>query len=189
MKKQLTQFVRHLAVTLSRTAGPIKTVTQLPLQDFILRGIHGNEVRGSDWVGHPILFVNVASKCGFTPQYDGLQALYTKYRDAGLIIVGVPCNQFLSQEPGGAEEIESFCRRNYGVEFPLLEKQDVNGPERSELYQYLIGSSSEPDEDIKWNFEKILVAKDGQVIARFSSKVTPNDPQLLDAVRQALESL
>lgn len=133
-----------------------------------------------------VLFVNVASKCGFTPQYDGLQALYAGRKDQGLVVVGVPCNQFGAQEPGSSDEIASFCRVNYGVDFPLLEKQEVNGAGRSALYQWLVGSEAGGGDDVRWNFEKFLVGRDGQVIGRYGSQVTPADDALTGAIDQAL---
>ena len=135
-----------------------------------------------------VLFVNVASKCGYTRQYDGLQALYDTYRERGLVVVGAPCNQFGGQEPGSPEEIATFCRMTYGVEFPLLEKQDVNGADRSALYQKLVGSEAGGGADIKWNFEKFLVGRDGKVIARYGSKTEPDDAGLRKAIETALGS-
>ncbi len=136
--------------------------------------------------GQVVLVVNVASKCGFTPQYAGLQQLYEAHEDRGLVLVGVPCNQFGKQEPGSSEEIASFCSLNYGVDFPLLEKQDVNGPARSELYSFLIDSEVGAGAKVKWNFEKFLVGRDGQVLARFGSSTAPDDPALLEAIEAAL---
>lgn len=136
--------------------------------------------------GKAVLFVNVASKCGYTKQYAGLQKLHEAWKDKGLQIIGVPCNQFGGQEPGTAEEIQNFCQINYGVNFPLLEKQEVNGPGRSPLYRSLVDSPTGGGQDIKWNFEKFLVGKDGAVLARFPSAVTPEDPQLLSAIEAAV---
>ena len=132
--------------------------------------------------GKAVLFVNVASRCGFTPQYAGLQALYAEKEPAGLVIVGVPCNQFGAQESGSAEQIATFCERNYGVTFPLLAKQDVNGKDRSPLYASLIGDGA----DVRWNFEKFLVGRDGVVLGRFPSDVSPDDPSLRAAIDAAL---
>lgn len=129
-----------------------------------------------------VLFVNVASKCGLTPQYNGLVELDQAYGDQGLVIVGVPCNQFGGQEPGTPEEIKTFTETKYNVEFTLLEKQDVNGPNRSPLYQFLVGNG----EDIAWNFGKFLVGRDGAVVARFEPKTPPNDPDLKAAIEKAL---
>jgi glutathione peroxidase len=129
-----------------------------------------------------ILFVNVASKCGLTPQYSGLVALDQAYGDRGLVIVGVPCNQFGAQEPGTPEEIKDFTKTKYDVDFTLLEKQDVNGPNRSPLYQFLVGEGA----DIQWNFGKFLVGRDGQVVARFEPQTPPDDPALQQAIEAAL---
>ncbi len=137
--------------------------------------------------GKAVLFVNVASRCGFTPQYAGLQALHDAHKDEGLVVVGVPCNQFGAQEPGSAEEIATFCERNYGVTFPILEKQAVNGPKRSPLYASLVGSPAGGGGDIKWNFEKFLVGRDGQVRARFGSDATPQGEAITAAVVDALK--
>ena len=148
-----------------------------------LTALDGTPLPKETTAGKVTLFVNVASKCGFTRQYEGLQALYESKKDDGLVIVGVPCNQFGGQEPGGAEEIATFCQRTYGVEFPMLSKQDVNGKDRSELYSYLVGDGA----DIKWNFEKFLVGKDGKVIARYPSGTEPNSPELTAAIDKALK--
>ncbi|MBE9109100.1 glutathione peroxidase [Nodosilinea sp. LEGE 07298] len=129
-----------------------------------------------------VLFVNVASKCGLTPQYNGLVELDKAYSDRGLMIVGVPCNQFGQQEPGSPAEIQDFAKNKYDVDFTLLEKQDVNGPNRSPLYQFLVGEGP----DISWNFGKFLVGRDGSVVARFDPKTPPNDPDLKAAIEQAL---
>ena len=136
--------------------------------------------------GKVVLFVNVASRCGLTPQYEGLVKLHDQYKDRGFAVVGAPCNQFLGQEPGTAEEIASFCSATYGVDFPLLAKQDVNGAERSPLYQWLVGSEKGGGSDIAWNFEKFLVGRDGTVVARFSPKVTPESPEVVKAIEAAL---
>lgn len=136
--------------------------------------------------GKVVLFVNVASRCGLTPQYAGLVELGRRFGARGLVVVGAPCNQFLGQEPGSAEEIASFCRATYGVDFPLLEKQDVNGKERSPLYQWLIGSEAGGGANIGWNFEKFLVGRDGAVRARFAPKIVPEAPEILAAIEDAL---
>lgn len=132
--------------------------------------------------GQPALLVNVASKCGLTPQYTGLERLHEQYD--GLTVVGLPCNQFLGQEPGSAEEIAEFCSATYGVTFPMTEKIEVNGDGRHEIYRTLVETPDEDGKsgDVAWNFEKFLVAADGTVVARFSPKVEPEDPSLVDAV-------
>jgi len=136
--------------------------------------------------GKVVLFVNVASRCGLTPQYEQLVEIYKRYHDKGFLIVGAPCNQFLGQEPGSAEDIAKFCSATYGVDFPLLEKQDVNGEKRSPLYQWLIGSQAGGGADIGWNFEKFLVGRDGAVIARFSPRVKPDAAEVIAAIEAAL---
>lgn len=129
-----------------------------------------------------VLFVNVASQCGLTPQYSGLVELDKAYGDRGFVVIGVPCNQFGEQEPGSPDEIKDFATSKYDVEFTLLEKQDVNGPSRSPLYQFLVGTG----EDIAWNFGKFVVGRDGQVVARFEPKTPPDDADLKAAIEKAL---
>jgi glutathione peroxidase len=158
------------------------------LYDLDLTSLDGTDFDTSTLQGKAVLFVNVASKCGYTPQYAGLQSLYEAHADKGLVIVGSPCNQFMGQEPGDAEQIASFCQMNYGVTFPLLAKQDVNGKDRSALYQWLIGSDVGAGAKVKWNFEKFVVDREGHVVARFDSRTTPEDPALLAAVEKALAS-
>ena len=148
-----------------------------------LTSLAGETIETSEWAGKVVLYVNVASKCGFTTQYDGLQKLWTTYKDRGLVIVGVPCNQFGSQEPGKAAEIQNFCRINYGVDFPLLEKQNVNGGKRSALYKFLLKGRSTP---VMWNFEKFLVGRDGAVIDRYRSTTAPDDKALIAEIEKAL---
>ena len=129
-----------------------------------------------------VLFVNVASQCGLTPQYNGLVELDKDYGDRGLVVIGVPCNQFGQQEPGSADEIKEFTKSKYDVDFTLLEKQDVNGANRSPLYQFLVGEG----DDIAWNFGKFVVGRDGAVVARFEPQTAPNDPELKAAIEKAL---
>jgi glutathione peroxidase len=140
---------------------------------------------GEITAGRPALLVNVASKCGLTPQYTGLEELQEKYADAGFTVVGLPCNQFLGQEPGSAEEIAEFCSATYGVTFPMTEKIEVNGEHRHPIYEGLVETPNESGEagDVTWNFEKFLVDGDGSVVARFSPGVVPEDPQLVAAVQ------
>jgi glutathione peroxidase len=140
---------------------------------------------GEITAGRPALLVNVASKCGLTPQYAGLERLQEEYGGERFTVVGLPCNQFHGQEPGTAEEIAEFCSATYGVTFPMTEKIEVNGEDRHPIYAELVGSPTEKGEsgDVSWNFEKFLVAADGTVVARFSPQVQPDDPMLVDAVR------
>ena len=132
--------------------------------------------------GNVVLVVNVASKCGLTPQYAGLEDLHRRYADRGLVVLGVPCNQFAGQEPGTATEIQDFCRLTYGVTFPLTEKVDVNGPDRHPLYRELIGDGP----DVQWNFEKFVVGPDGAVAARFAPQTDPQDSELTAVIEQLL---
>ena len=139
--------------------------------------------------GNPALVVNVASKCGFTPQYAGLERLHEQYSGRGFTVIGVPCNQFGGQEPGTAEEIADFCSATYGVTFPMSEKVDVNGPERHDLYAGLVTTADAKGHsgDIRWNFEKFLVDVDGTVVARFDPATEPDDPALTAAVEDLLD--
>lgn len=147
-----------------------------------LATLDGSSLAADDLKGKAILFVNVASACGLTPQYGGLVDVDKEYTDRGLVVIGVPCNQFGAQEPGSAEEIKEFTKSKYGVDFTLLEKQDVNGANRSPLYQFLVGEG----EDIQWNFGKFVVGRDGEVIGRFEPTTAPDDPALKAAIEKAL---
>ena len=130
--------------------------------------------------------VNVASKCGYTPQLGALERVYKNLRCRGLVVLGVPCNQFGGQEPGTPEEIAAFCSANYEVSFPLLAKQDVNGSARSRLYHRLVGSAAGGGQDVRWNFEKFLVDRNGRVVGRFASDVDPESRELILAIERAL---
>jgi glutathione peroxidase len=149
--------------------------------------LHGDESSLAAFDGKAILAVNVASKCGLTPQYTGLEALQEKYSDRGFTVVGFPCNQFGGQEPGSADEIETFCSVNYGVTFPLMEKIDVNGADRHPIYDELTKTADADGHsgNIRWNFEKFLIAPDGSV-TRFSPVMTPEDPALVGAIEACL---
>lgn len=147
-----------------------------------LKDLHGQPLPASALDGKAVLFVNVASYCGYTRQYEGLVALQKEADEAGFTVIGVPCNQFGAQEPGTADQIATFCETTFGVNFPLLEKQDVNGPARSSLYRHLVGDGA----DIRWNFEKFVVASDGRVVARFGSGTRPEDPAIREALANAL---
>jgi glutathione peroxidase len=158
------------------------------LYDFQQKTLDGKDKKLSDFKGKAVLVVNVASKCGLTPQYAGLQKLHEKYAARGFEVLGFPCNQFAGQEPGSAEEIAEFCERNYGVSFPMFAKIDVNGANRAPLYQWLTSQPTQPDGpgDILWNFGKFLVDKQGGVIARFNPRVAPEAPELTAAIEKAL---
>ncbi|MFL6059962.1 MAG: glutathione peroxidase, partial [Marmoricola sp.] len=140
------------------------------LSDFSARTLTGQEQDLAAYAGSVVLVVNTASKCGFTPQFEGLESLYEKYVDAGLVVLGFPCNQFASQDPGTSDEIGEFCQKNYGVSFPMMEKVDVNGEDAHPLYQWMKAEKGGVlGEKIKWNFTKFLIGRDGQVIKRYGS--------------------
>ena len=154
-----------------------KDVQMKTIYDFKVKTINDEETTLERYKGKVLLIVNVASKCGFTPQYEGLEALYKKYKDQGLVVLGFPCNQFGSQEPGSEAEIKNFCRVNFGVTFPMFSKINVNGDDAHPLYRYL--KSEQPgilgSEAIKWNFTKFLVDKEGKVVERFGSSTKPKE--------------
>ena len=152
--------------------------------DFTVKTIDGSPKSLKDYQGHPVLVVNVASECGLTPQYTGLEKLYKHYKDQGLVVLGLPCNQFGAQEPGSEAEIKQFCEVKYGVDFPLTSKIDVNGPSADPLYKWLRGESG--GADIQWNFEKFLIGKDGRVVKRYSPKTVPEDAGLKADIQAAL---
>lgn len=154
--------------------------------DLNLRALDGQDLPLAPFKGQVLLVVNVASKCGLTPQYAGLEKLHQHYRDQGFSVLGLPCNQFAGQEPDSEEAIQAFCSLNYGVSFPLSSKLEVNGPGRHPLYRLLAGEGAEFPGEITWNFEKFLVGQDGRVLARFSPRTTPEDPALIQAIEKAL---
>ena len=156
------------------------------IYDVTMKDIDGKETSLSAYKGKVLLIVNVASKCGFTPQYKGLESVYEKYKGKDFTILGFPCNQFGGQEPGTSEEIKEFCSSKYNVTFPMFEKIDVNGPKRHPLYTLLAGEGSPFPGDIKWNFNKFLIGKDGKILKRFDSKVTPESPEVTAAIEAAL---
>jgi glutathione peroxidase len=158
------------------------------IYDLELPRLDGKLESMSVYSGKVVLAVNVASKCGFTPQYAGLQALQDRYADRGLVVVGFPCNQFFHQEPGTAEQIQEFCSLNYGVTFPLFAKLDVKGSSQHPLYAILseVGDDTGKAGNVAWNFEKFLIGRDGRVVRRFRSKVVPEDPRIIDAIESLL---
>ena len=159
----------------------------MSIYDHTLNRLDGTPLDLHDYEDKALLIVNVASKCGLTPQYAGLQALYEEYAERGLTVLGFPCNQFGAQEPGSADEIGEFCATNYGVTFPMFEKLSVNGPERHPLYMELtkVADGAGKAGDVEWNFEKFLVAPDGAV-QRFRPKTKPDDPALVGAINAVL---
>jgi glutathione peroxidase len=158
------------------------------IYDFTMRSIDGESVSLKTYNGKVVLLVNVASRCGFTPQYAGLESLYEKYKDRGLVIVGIPANNFASQEPGTNEEIKKFCSSKYNVTFPMMSKVSVLGDDETPLYRFLTDKSANPQigGDIKWNFTKFLFDRHGKPVARFEPNVTPDAPEVQTAVEAAL---
>lgn len=153
------------------------------IYDFTLNSIEGKPAPLAGYRGKVLLLVNVASYCGYTPQYKGLEALYEKYKDRGLVVVGFPANNFGEQEPGSNAEIKDFCERTYHVKFPMYEKVSVDGADKTPLYQYL---TSAMGGDIQWNFTKFLVARDGKLLKRFEPGVTPESQEVISAIEAAL---
>ncbi len=156
------------------------------IYDIAVKDIDGKDTTLADYKGKVVLIVNVASKCGFTPQYKNLEAVYQKYKDQGFVVLGFPCNQFGGQEPGTNEEIKQFCTSKYDVTFPLFDKIEVNGANRHPLYVALAGEASPFPGNIKWNFTKFLIGKDGKILNRFDSKITPDSTEATEAITAAL---
>ncbi len=157
--------------------------------DFTLKNIDGQDVKLDAWRGKALLLVNVASKCGYTPQYEGLQSVYSKYRDQGLVVIGFPANNFGGQEPGTNEEIKQFCSLKYNVTFPMFAKISVKGGDIHPLYKFLTSKETNPEfgGDIAWNFNKFLVDRQGKVVARFGSGDKPESEKVVQAIEKALK--
>jgi len=162
----------------------------MSIYDTDIAALDGVPLDLGTYRGRSVLVVNVASKCGLTPQYTGLEALQKRYADRGFTVLGVPCNQFAGQEPGSAEEIQTFCSINYGVTFPLTEKVDVNGADRHPLYEQLVAVEDADGKagDITWNFEKFLVSPAGEVVGRFRPQVEPESDQVTEAIERTLRA-
>jgi glutathione peroxidase len=158
--------------------------TPSSIYDFEMTDINGKKVSLAQFKEKVVLIVNVASKCGLTPQYKGLQEVYSKYKDKGFVILGFPANNFREQEPGTNADIKEFCTINYGVEFPMFSKISVLGEDIHPLYRFLTGKQTNPEfpGDIRWNFDKFLVNKNGKIINRFHPKIKPQDPKLIEAI-------
>jgi glutathione peroxidase len=166
--------------------GPAISASQAVIDQTVV-SLEGEPVDLSQFRGRPMLIVNTASKCGYTPQYEGLQELYDRYGERGLVVLGFPSNDFGNQEPGAAEEIANFCRLNYGVTFPMMAKVHTKGPDQAPIYQMLTTESAEEFRgEVQWNFTKFLIDGDGRVVARFDSAVEPLDPQITAAVEALL---
>ncbi len=179
MKKLLSVVIATCALVIN--------VGATPVADAPFKTMDGKDSSLKDYAGKVVLVVNVASKCGNTKQYDPLEALYKKYSPQGLVILGFPCNDFGGQEPGTNEEIITFCSTKYAVTFPILDKLHVKGPEQAPLYAALTGPGAKFPGDVKWNFGKFLIGKDGEVVARFEPKTLPNDPAVVAAIEGALK--
>lgn len=156
------------------------------IYDIKLKDIDEKATSLAPYKGKVMLLVNVASKCGYTKQYAALESTYQKFKDQGFVVLGFPCNQFGGQEPGSNEEIKQFCSSKFNVTFPLFDKLDVNGANRHALYTNLAGDNSPFPGDIKWNFNKFLIGKDGKILQRFESKATPDSPEVIAAIKSAL---
>lgn len=174
-----------LSITLL-TASMIAMKAESSIHQIPVNTLEGAATNLGTHKGKVMLVVNVASRCGYTPQYKDLEALYQKFKDQGLVVCGFPCNQFGRQEPGTATEIREFCTLNYGVTFPMYEKIDVKGPDQHPVYELLSGEKSAFPGDVRWNFGKFLVGKDGTVLKRFGSGTAPLSEELVGAVKKAL---
>jgi len=182
MKLRLAVLI-GLAAALAAPAGDKKVPDVL---NFKMKDINGKEVDLSRYQGKVVMFVNVASQCGYTKQYAGLEKLYEKYKDKGFVLVGVPANNFGAQEPGSDAEIKEFCSTKFGVKFDMMSKVSVDGDDTCPLYKFLTSKETDPKHagPVKWNFEKFLISKDGQVVERFRSAVKPEDKQLTEAIER-----
>jgi glutathione peroxidase len=167
---------------------PSATPPEKSIYDFTMKNIDGQDIKLDAYKGKVVMIVNVASKCGFTPQYEGLEALYEKNKDKGLVILGFPANNFLSQEPGDETEIRQFCSSKYHVSFPMFSKISVKGGDQHPLFTFLTNKISDPDfaGDISWNFNKFLLDKNGKIVARFGSRDTPQSDAVTSAVAKYL---
>jgi glutathione peroxidase len=182
----LALFSLVLGVTASAFAAPPEAKS---IYDFTLKSIDGQPVSLSEYKGKVVLLVNVASRCGYTPQYTALESIYEKYKSRGFVIVGIPANNFMGQEPGTNEEIKIFCTKKYNVSFPMMSKVSVKGEDKTPLYQFLTSKSADPKlgGEIQWNFTKFLFDKNGNPVARFEPATTPDSPEMTAAIESALK--
>lgn len=190
MRKFLS-FIVLLSITLVFTVEPpliCQSLKEKSSLDFKILDIKGKPVNLSDFKGKVVLIVNVASKCGYTPQYEQLEQIYEKYKSRGFVVLGFPANEFKQQEPGTNEEILNFCTSKYNVSFPMFSKIVVKGEGQTELYKFLTDSETDPDfsGEITWNFEKFLLDRDGTIIARYKPKIRPDDPEVISTIEKAL---
>lgn len=167
---------------------PSEPVKEKGMYEFTMKDIDGNDVSLEKYKGNVVMLVNVASRCGLTPQYEGLQAIYDKYKERGFTILGFPANNFMGQEPGTEAEIKEFCSLNYNVGFPMFSKISVKGTDQHPLYRFLTHPETNPGfgGDITWNFEKFLADRDGKIIARFSPRTVPTDAEVIEKLEAAL---
>ena len=167
---------------------PTDAVKEKSVLDFTMKDIDGNDVKLDKYKGNVLLVVNTASKCGYTPQYEGLEKVYEKYKNQGLVILGFPANNFMGQEPGTNEEIKDFCSLKYKVSFPMFAKISVKGADQHPLYNFLTNPKTDPNfsGDVSWNFNKFVIDRKGNVVARFSSKDTPEGDSVIQAVEKYL---
>jgi glutathione peroxidase len=196
ISKPLEEIMRkfHLLATLCIALGLAAAAFAAPpadaksVYDFTLKSIDGQPTPLSEYHGKVLLLVNVASKCGFTPQYTALESIYEKYKSRGLVIVGIPANNFMGQEPGTNEEIKTFCSKKYNVSFPMMSKLSVKGDDKTPLYQFLTSKTADPkfSGEIKWNFTKFLFDRNGNPVARFEPATTPDSPEVTAAIEAAL---
>jgi glutathione peroxidase len=169
---------------------PSEPPIEKSMYEFTMKDIDGNDVRLDRYKGKVVMIVNTASKCGYTPQYEGLEGLFEKYKDRGFVILGFPANNFLGQEPGTEKEIKEFCTLKYNVTFPMFSKISVKGTDQHPFYTYLTNKQSDPEfaGDITWNFEKFIVDKNGKILARFAPKVTPDSTEIAETIESALSA-
>jgi len=182
--RKLALICFALALTAAAIAAPSS------VYDFTLKSIDGQPTPLSEYHGKVLLLVNVASHCGYTPQYTALESLYEKYKDKGLVVVGIPANNFMGQEPGTNEDIKTFCTKKYNVSFPMMSKLSVKGDDKTPLYTFLTSKSSDPKfgGEIQWNFTKFLVDRNGNLVDRFEPATTPDSPQVISAIESALSA-
>ena len=171
--------------------GTVAMAGEKSIHDFTMNSIDGAPTPLSTFKGKIVLLVNVASRCGFTPQYTALEKVYETYKDRGLVIVGIPANNFGGQEPGSNQEIKTFCSTKYNVSFPMMAKVSVKGDDKTPLYQFLTDKTANPNVagEIQWNFTKFLIGADGHPVARFEPDVTPDSPQVIAAIEKELATL
>jgi glutathione peroxidase len=181
-------FIFTVITEISLSQEKQKDLRMKSIYDFEVKDIDGNDVKLEQFKGKVVMIVNVASKCGFTPQYEGLQKIYSQYKDRGFVILGFPANNFLSQEPGTNEEIKQFCSLNYNVTFPMFSKISVKGKDIAPLYIYLTEKKTNPEfpGKIGWNFNKFLIDREGNIVGRFGSRAKPVSDEVIQAIEKVL---